>query len=69
MTATQEIRATLESAFPAVDFRVRAGSYTRGTNDGKPIVEVSYNFKSFPVQPSEIQAHLPKNATLWAVGL
>lgn len=49
---TQEIRATLESAFPAVDFRVRAGSYSRGTNDGKPIVEVSYNFKRTQVQPA-----------------
>lgn len=67
MTAA-ELKNKLNSYYPAVDFSVRKGSYSRGTNDGHDRFEVRYNFKRFPVAPWKIQALLPKNATLWVMG-
>lgn len=67
MTAA-DLKITLSRHFPGVDFHVRAGSYARGTNSGRDVLEVKYNYKLSPIDPDQIEPHLPQHATLWAVG-
>ena len=62
-----EIKATLAAAFPGVDFRVFIGSYARGTNETRPVIEVSYNFKKTRIEPVSVSAVVPM-AKVWAVG-
>lgn len=58
----------LEAAFPGVPFVVKRGSYARGTNFSREVLEVSYNHKRFPLVPREVSAVVP-GAQVWARGL
>ena len=62
-----EIKATLATAFPGIDFRVFIGSYARGTNETKPVLEISYNYKRTKLEPAAVAAVVP-GSKVWAVG-
>jgi hypothetical protein len=68
MLTKNEAVLKLEAAFPGVPFNVRRGSYSRGTNDGRDVLEVSYNYKRFPLAPVAVSAILGGNP-VWARGL
>lgn len=67
MTKT-EAQQILGAEFPGIDFRVFVGSYARGTNYTRPVVEISYNFKKHGEIDSSRIADLIPGSTVWAVG-
>lgn len=68
MPTKTEALAKLTEAFPGVEFIVKRGSYARGTNFSRDVLEVSYNFKRNPLAPQRVAAVLPA-ASVWARGI
>ena len=62
-----DAKQLLNAAFPGVEFRVFIGSYARGTNFTRPVIEVSYNFKKNPIDYRQVAALIP-GSSVHAVG-
>lgn len=62
-----DIKSALSNAFPEIAFRVFVGSYARGTNETRDVIEVSYNYKRTNLDPALVSAVVPA-AKVWAVG-
>jgi predicted lipoprotein len=62
-----EAKMILGAEFPGVDFRVFIGSYARGTNYTRPVIEVSYNYKKNPIDYRQVAALIP-GSSVHAVG-
>jgi len=66
MTRAEALEA-LTANFPGVEFVVKRGAYSRGTNFTKEVLEVSYNHKRNPLSYLEVAAVVP-GASVWARG-